>query len=190
MRRVCVDLLRRCVHAGRADGVFPAARIPNTSNTCLFTAKTDATQPFDPYDEALWTTAGLRTELKALGVKGFSSLRKAELAQKLKETLADVQQQTKTSTTTGRGALPLLAEFNPSLPIEEASTPPVSWYTNDSFHRAEMERIFHRHWIQVGNVQQVEEVGVSGLLVSFVSGTTVRKRWGRLILLVCLFGKP
>lgn len=42
-------------------------------------------------------------------------------------------------------------EFDPELPIEEASTPPSSWYTDPSFLDLELDRVFYRGWQAVGS---------------------------------------
>lgn len=43
-----------------------------------------------------------------------------------------------------------LREFKRSVPIEEASTPPSSWYTDPAFAEFEMDRVFSRGWQAVG----------------------------------------
>lgn len=53
------------------------------------------------------------------------------------------------STSTSEGRL-LVDKFDPKLPIEKASTPPSSWYTNPSFLELEFDRIFHRGWQVAG----------------------------------------
>ncbi|XP_030456390.2 choline monooxygenase, chloroplastic isoform X2 [Syzygium oleosum] len=47
-------------------------------------------------------------------------------------------------------------EFDPALPIEEASTPPSSWYTDPSFLDLELDRVFYRGWQAVGCTDQVK----------------------------------
>lgn len=44
----------------------------------------------------------------------------------------------------------LVHQFNPKIPIEEAVTPPTSWYTDPSFFQLELDRIFYRGWQAVG----------------------------------------
>ena len=46
----------------------------------------------------------------------------------------------------------LIHEFNPHIPIEEALTPPSSWYTSPSFHSLELNQVFFRGWQAVGNL--------------------------------------
>ena len=38
-------------------------------------------------------------------------------------------------------------KFNATLPLEEASTPPASWYTRDDFLAAERQTVFADHWL-------------------------------------------
>ncbi|KAL2553918.1 choline monooxygenase [Forsythia ovata] len=44
----------------------------------------------------------------------------------------------------------LVQEFNPKIPIEEAWTPPSSWYTDPDFYSLELDRVFYRGWHPVG----------------------------------------
>jgi len=44
----------------------------------------------------------------------------------------------------------LVHQFNPKTPIEEAVTPPTSWYTHPSFFHLELDRVFYRGWQVVG----------------------------------------
>lgn len=44
----------------------------------------------------------------------------------------------------------LVGEFNPKIPVEEASTPPSSWYTDPHFYRFELNRVFYNGWQAVG----------------------------------------
>ena len=52
-----------------------------------------------------------------------------------------------------------IARFDPSLPIEEAWTPPASWYRSSAIAELERERVFHRHWIAVGPIDRVQKPG-------------------------------
>ncbi|KAF5206858.1 Choline monooxygenase protein [Thalictrum thalictroides] len=47
-------------------------------------------------------------------------------------------------------------EFNPEIRIEEAETPPRSWYTDPSFHHLELNRVFYRGWQAVGFTEQIK----------------------------------
>ena len=39
-----------------------------------------------------------------------------------------------------------LARFDPLAPIEQAWTPPSSWYTDPDFHQRELREVFARTW--------------------------------------------
>nr|DAD45855.1 TPA_asm: hypothetical protein HUJ06_004085 [Nelumbo nucifera] len=54
------------------------------------------------------------------------------------------------------GALRLVHEFNPKIPLEEAVTPPSSWYTDPSFLELELDRVFYRGWQAVGVTEQIK----------------------------------
>ncbi|KAI3782270.1 hypothetical protein L2E82_12310 [Cichorium intybus] len=51
----------------------------------------------------------------------------------------------------------LVHEFNPHIPIEEALTPPSSWYTSPSFLSLELDQVFFRGWQAVGCTEQIQE---------------------------------
>ncbi|KAK4483759.1 hypothetical protein RD792_010961 [Penstemon davidsonii] len=51
----------------------------------------------------------------------------------------------------------LVQEFNPKIPIEEAWTPPSSWYTDPDFYSLELNRVFYRGWHPVGYTEQIKE---------------------------------
>lgn len=54
---------------------------------------------------------------------------------------------------TGAQSLPrLVEEFDPKVPIEEAVTPPSSWYTEPSFLALELDRVFSRGWLAAGSL--------------------------------------
>lgn len=42
-----------------------------------------------------------------------------------------------------------IMEFDSNKPIEEAYTPPSSWYTNKEFYDYEMKKVFKRNWIGI-----------------------------------------
>lgn len=50
----------------------------------------------------------------------------------------------------------LVKEFDPTIPLDKAVTPPSSWYTHSAFLHLEMERVFSRGWQAVGFLGQVE----------------------------------
>ncbi|KAK1275701.1 hypothetical protein QJS04_geneDACA004079 [Acorus gramineus] len=54
------------------------------------------------------------------------------------------------------GALELARDFDPMVPLEEAWTPPSSWYTDPGFLSLEIDRVFFRGWQAVGYVEQIK----------------------------------
>ncbi|KAJ6854108.1 choline monooxygenase, chloroplastic [Iris pallida] len=52
----------------------------------------------------------------------------------------------------------LVEDFDPAIPVEEAVTPPSSWYTDPSVLQLEYERIFFRGWQAVGCAVQIENL--------------------------------
>lgn len=44
----------------------------------------------------------------------------------------------------------LVTKFDPEIPLERASTPPSSWYTDPRFYRLELDRVFYGGWQAVG----------------------------------------
>ncbi|XP_049412795.1 choline monooxygenase, chloroplastic-like [Solanum stenotomum] len=51
----------------------------------------------------------------------------------------------------------LVLEFDPKIPIEEATTPPSSWYTDSCFYTYELNRVFFKGWQSVGYTEQIKE---------------------------------
>ncbi|XP_060172102.1 choline monooxygenase, chloroplastic isoform X1 [Lycium barbarum] len=51
----------------------------------------------------------------------------------------------------------LVQEFDPNIPIEEAVTPPSSWYTDTSFYTHELNQVFFKGWQVVGYSEQIKE---------------------------------
>ncbi|KAE9609881.1 hypothetical protein Lal_00006453 [Lupinus albus] len=51
----------------------------------------------------------------------------------------------------------LVDQFNPKIPIEEAVTPPTSWYTDPSFFNLELHRVFYTGWQVVGSTEQIKD---------------------------------
>lgn len=49
--------------------------------------------------------------------------------------------------------------FDPDVPIEEAWTPPASWYTASEFYEIECEVVFGKTWQPVARVDQIENPG-------------------------------
>ncbi|KAL5549818.1 hypothetical protein UlMin_005049 [Ulmus minor] len=50
----------------------------------------------------------------------------------------------------------LVDQFDPKIPIEEAVTPPSSWYTDPSFFALELDQVFYRGWQVVGCTEQIK----------------------------------
>lgn len=55
--------------------------------------------------------------------------------------------------------LPALEDFDPNQEIEYSWTPPSSWYIDSDFYRAELERLFHDHWLYLGPAEELKESG-------------------------------
>jgi choline monooxygenase len=53
----------------------------------------------------------------------------------------------------------ILNQFDPSIPIEQALTPPSSWYTEKAMFDAEMNSVFLNTWQAVGHIGQLEKSG-------------------------------
>ncbi|KAG5594180.1 hypothetical protein H5410_035412 [Solanum commersonii] len=51
----------------------------------------------------------------------------------------------------------LVLEFDPKIPIEEAITPPSSWYTDSCFYTHELNQVFFKGWQAVGYTEQIKE---------------------------------
>lgn len=58
----------------------------------------------------------------------------------------------------------LVHHFNPKTPIEEAVTPPTSWYTHPSFFHLELDRVFYRGWQVVGQFFSTQKFNLFSLL--------------------------
>jgi phenylpropionate dioxygenase-like ring-hydroxylating dioxygenase large terminal subunit len=53
----------------------------------------------------------------------------------------------------------IIANYNPSAPLAEASTPPASWYSDGRILELERRAVFSRLWQLVGRADQVREPG-------------------------------
>ena len=53
----------------------------------------------------------------------------------------------------------LIAQYDPALPLDEASTIPSSWYTDPRFGDLERRSTFSRTWQLVGRVDQLRDAG-------------------------------
>jgi len=64
-------------------------------------------------------------------------------------------------------ALREIRRFDPERPLEEATTPPASWYTEPAILALERERVFRRTWQLVARADQLERAGayVAGSLL-------------------------
>ncbi|XP_010667951.2 choline monooxygenase, chloroplastic isoform X2 [Beta vulgaris subsp. vulgaris] len=52
----------------------------------------------------------------------------------------------------------IVHEFDPNIPIEEAVTPPSSWYFDPSFYSFEIDHVFYSGWRVVGCIDQIKNV--------------------------------
>ncbi|CAO2823220.1 unnamed protein product [Amaranthus hypochondriacus] len=50
----------------------------------------------------------------------------------------------------------ILHQFDPNLPLEEAVTPPSSWYFDPSFYSLELDHVFYTGWQVVGCIDQIK----------------------------------
>ncbi|MCA9692345.1 MAG: aromatic ring-hydroxylating dioxygenase subunit alpha [Myxococcales bacterium] len=64
-----------------------------------------------------------------------------------------------------------IERFNPNLPIEEAATPPSSWYTAPALYELERRAVFARSWQPVARVEQLITPG------SYISGCLAGEPW-------------
>jgi choline monooxygenase len=53
----------------------------------------------------------------------------------------------------------LVDQWEPNRGIEDSSTPPRAWYTDQGFFEQEVARVFQRCWMPVGRLDQVEQPG-------------------------------
>ncbi|KAI8517671.1 hypothetical protein Bbelb_036880 [Branchiostoma belcheri] len=66
---------------------------------------------------------------------------------------------TKPLSTTSSSVTAEVHKFCLETPIEEATTPPASWYTDERLHDLEMRTVFRRNWVAVGVTNQVARPG-------------------------------
>jgi len=57
------------------------------------------------------------------------------------------------------GISPLLSEFDPDRPLDQARTIPNTWYTSPEVYAAERDAVFARSWQAIGRVEQVAASG-------------------------------
>ena len=65
----------------------------------------------------------------------------------------------------------LVARFDPSIPIERASTPPAAWYTDPAVYELERRAVFGRTWQPVARLAELAEPG------AYVSGCSIGEPW-------------
>ena len=53
----------------------------------------------------------------------------------------------------------IVDSYDPSAPLEQASTIPSSWYTDQRIYELELQTVFGRSWQMVGRLDQVSEPG-------------------------------
>lgn len=53
----------------------------------------------------------------------------------------------------------LIKQYDPNLPLDQASTIPASWYTNKDFYERELKTVFARSWQLAARADQVSEPG-------------------------------
>lgn len=53
----------------------------------------------------------------------------------------------------------VLEGFDPNIPLEEAYTPPSSWYTSVSFYEKEIEQLWQKNWICVDSFLDLNKTG-------------------------------
>src|SRR5215203_1296104 len=53
----------------------------------------------------------------------------------------------------------IIDQYDPSLPLAEASTIPASWYTNDDFYKLELNTVFSLSWQFAARLDQVSQPG-------------------------------
>jgi choline monooxygenase len=61
--------------------------------------------------------------------------------------------------------------FDPSIPIEDACTPPSSWYTTPALFELERRAVFGRAWQPAVQLEQLARVG------AYASGCMSREPW-------------
>ncbi len=54
---------------------------------------------------------------------------------------------------------PIIGDYDPSLPLDQASTIPSSWYTDKEFYELELKTVFSHSWQLAGRLDQVAEPG-------------------------------
>jgi choline monooxygenase len=57
------------------------------------------------------------------------------------------------------GLREIITNYDPNLPLEQASTPPSSWYTDSRILELEEHTVFRRSWQLIGRADQLREPG-------------------------------
>jgi choline monooxygenase len=71
----------------------------------------------------------------------------------------------------------IIDSYNPNAPLQEASTIPASWYTDQNLYNLELQTVFSNSWHFAGRVDQVSEPGqyvtsdIAGEPIVVVRGT-------------------
>jgi choline monooxygenase len=53
----------------------------------------------------------------------------------------------------------IIAQYDPDLPLDQASTIPASWYTNENFYELELKTVFSHSWQLAARSDQVRQPG-------------------------------
>src|SRR5215203_1972204 len=53
----------------------------------------------------------------------------------------------------------IIDQYDPNLPLDEASTIPASWYTNEDFYKLELNTVFSLSWQFAARLDQVSQPG-------------------------------
>jgi len=65
----------------------------------------------------------------------------------------------------------VVEDFDPTVPIERAHTPPASWYLEPGLLELERDTVFSDNWIAVGRVAQVAQPG------EYLAGSSLKRPW-------------
>lgn len=69
------------------------------------------------------------------------------------------------------GLRDVIARFDPTIPIERASTPPAAWYVDPAIYELERRAVFGRAWQPVAHLDGLEGPG------AYASGCTAGEPW-------------
>ncbi len=74
----------------------------------------------------------------------------------------------------------LINSYQPNNRLENASTPPSAWYTNQEFAAIEQDTVFNNNWLVAARVEQLQDEGqyvatqVAGQPIVIVRGKTIK----------------